>query len=106
MEVITKICIVLLVAMFVGCGGGPVIDGSSDEAFKESLEKVRASLEPEQATEFDKALMVVGFNSMGVLFSNPTSPEEMMVKMKKDLDGKNAKQVIEMAKEIRSEKKK
>ncbi|MBI9077635.1 MAG: hypothetical protein JEZ02_19685 [Desulfatibacillum sp.] len=107
MRLVKVVTIVLLLAAFVGCGGGgPKIDGSSDQAFKESLEAVRATLEEEQVAEFDKAIMTIAFQNMGAILTNPMTPEAMMTKVKDDLDGKNAKQVIEMAKELKENKKK
>ncbi|ACL05830.1 putative lipoprotein [Desulfatibacillum aliphaticivorans] len=106
MKRLFTLLVVLMLATFTACGGGPEIDGSSDEAFKNSITEVRNSLEPEKASEFDKALMVIGFKSMGNVMSSMKSPEDMMAKMKKDLDGKNAEQVMKMAKEIREESKK
>lgn len=87
-----------------GCGD-PTIDGSSDEAMKNSIAKVRSSLPEAERGEFDKAVMTVGMGE-GNLFQMAAAGKDVMVgQMRSRLDGKSAKEILQLAGEIRAKRK-
>ena len=78
----------------------PTIDGSSDDAFEESIQEVRASLPTERQAALDAALMVIGMDGLdlGTLFSQAASgvPTDPVGGLRERLDGRTATEVLEM----------
>jgi hypothetical protein len=71
----------LVLPLLPGCGRGPTIDASSDQAFKASVQEVSAALEPETRKEFEssmQALLFAGFEGMNLLELKPRLPRAML----------------------------
>lgn len=92
-------------AILAGCGE-PKLDGSSEQAMKQSVEKVSSKLEPGKQAEFKEALQVVAFSQMnlGALMNGEQTPEGVAGKMYSELDGKTANEVIAKAAAIKAER--
>jgi uncharacterized protein DUF6694 len=106
------------VVLAISCSSEPTLDGSSKEAWKQSVEEVRASLTAEELALFNKSvtyLVVFGpavLHAFEVEVENPrslTSDEAKDVSAAIDVgmretyrkyDGMTAKEVIEICKEI------
>lgn len=92
-------------AILAGCGE-PKLDGSSEQAMKQSVEKVSSKLEPGKQAEFKEALQVVAFSQMnlGALMKGEQTPDGLAGKMFSELDGKTADEVIAKAASIKAER--
>ncbi|WP_155272329.1 DUF6694 family lipoprotein [Xenorhabdus bovienii] len=83
-----------LLSMFlVGCGGEPTFDASNDEAMKASAEKMAKNMSPEEMAKFEKAFLKLSMQSVLVAKDG----DDALTLMKEKLNGKTAKQIIEMA---------
>lgn len=98
---------VLAVAMagLVGCGD-PTIDGSSEAAAKESIEKIGRGLDEGKRAEFQRSIQVLAFQELdvGEVLAGRLTPEAAAGKMYKALDGKTAAQVIAEADAVIAER--
>ena len=91
----------LSLALCCGCGGDSnQIDGSSDDAYVQSLAQIRAELEPEQLKEFNRALVIVGMSGEHPLDA-ASGPEAMLERARRRLDGMTAEDAIQRAAELR-----
>ena len=101
----TKSLLLLASIFFIqGCGGSSnTVDGSSEEAMKASIERIKESLDEEQKEEFEKAVMLLAFDGAKLfqLGSDKNAAEKMM---REKLGGKTASQIIEEAKTIRKDR--
>ncbi|CDH04270.1 conserved hypothetical protein [Xenorhabdus bovienii str. oregonense] len=89
-----KIILPLLLSIFlVGCGGEPTFDASNDEAMKASAEKMAKNMSPEEMEKFEKAFLKLSMKSVLVAKDG----DDALTLMKEKLNGKTAKQIIEMA---------
>lgn len=98
--------LLLLVSLFVvqGCGGSSnTVDGSSEEAMKASIQRIKESLDEEQKEEFDKAVMLLAFDGAN-LFQLGADKNAAEKQMREKLGGKTASQIIEEAKTIREDR--
>ncbi len=84
-----------------GCGKSPfsepVIDASTNEKMRASIEEVRASIPAEEAERFDEALQVLAFSQIdiGNLFAEgAVGAGSVESKMRQALDGKAASEVV------------
>lgn len=84
----------------------PKLDGSSDEAFKASAEKVAKSLPEEKRGQFAGAMMAIGMSNIDFadVMSGKATPDSMSAKMRESLNGLTADDVIERAKGIGAER--
>jgi len=89
------VCLIAL-ALLVGCDSGPPrIDGSSEAAFRESVQRVKASLSPEKLKEFEASVGAASAESMLADGLRPgASLEQGKQSLFKALDGKTADEVI------------
>ena len=102
------LCVLLAVsAVLFGCASEPKIDGSSDEALQQSLERVKEGLDEDQREEFAEALMVVALEDVSVedLFSESTSPEELQAKAIKAMNGMTATEIMAKADRVLAKRK-
>ncbi|MBB1201392.1 hypothetical protein EGM70_13955 [Enterobacteriaceae bacterium 89] len=98
------ISVALLAFMLTGCGE-PKIDGSSDQALRESVQKVREALPEDKRTEFDDAIKVIAFQvSMKEMMQAGANSNTADVanKLKSSLSGKTGEEVIGEAEQIRA----
>ena len=99
----TAILVLLLGFFFLmGCGE-PKIDGSSDEALKKSIAKVRKNLSPDELKQFEGAIMTLAFDGVN-LFNVSTDPDTVLRGMRAKLNGKTAHEVIKEAQKITLER--
>ncbi|PTN09717.1 DUF6694 family lipoprotein [Mangrovibacterium marinum] len=80
------------------------IDGTSEEAMKESIEKVKSSLDDKDKKEFEEALQIIMLN--GVDFSNLLSEngvKETVGDIRNKLNGMTASDVIKEGERIKVE---
>ncbi len=108
------ICLALVIVLSVlssGCEksvfSDPVIDASTDEAMKTSIEKIRNSLPEEEAEKFDDALQVLAFSgiSMKDIFAEGAiNTGGVQSKMRASLDGKTADEVVAEANRVTAER--
>lgn len=101
-----KLMIVGVVALLATAACSPKIDGSSEEAFKASTEKVAKSLSDAERAEFAGAVMAIGMSNVdfGDMMSGKSTPDAMSAKMRESLNGLTADEVIERAKGLRAER--
>lgn len=85
-----------------GCSD-PRLDTSSDEAKTESMKKVMASLDGNQAEQFSEALRIVMFNGMNI-GDLVASPDAAAARAKSSVHGLTAKEVIAKAEQIKTER--
>lgn len=91
-----KSIIVCSFLFLVACGGENVVDASTLESMKSSLERMIEPLSPEDKQAYEKAMTKI---AMRVAILNPNqTPEEMAKEIGKIVDGKTIKQIIESAK--------
>lgn len=99
--------LVVLVTALAACSA-PTIDGSSDQAARESAQRVRESLPEGQRDDFDNALMAVtmhsAFGDKSLLEIAASNPEQAKANALARLDGKTAEEVIKMADAIRADR--
>ncbi|WP_312960102.1 DUF6694 family lipoprotein [Stutzerimonas nitrititolerans] len=92
-------------AILTGCGE-PKLDGSSEQALQQSVEKVSSKLEPGKQSEFKEALQVIAFSKMdlGALMKGEQTPDGVAGQMFSELDGKTVDEVIAKAAAIKVER--
>lgn len=98
------VCLIVLV-LLLGCDSGPPrIDGSSDAAFRESVQRVKASLSPEKLKEFEASVAAASIDSMMADGLRPgTSMEQGKQSLFKALHGKTADEVIAAGNKAKAE---
>lgn len=94
--------IAALALLLSGCGEAR-LDGSSEEAFKESLEKISKGLEESKREQFKTAISEVLFSGIDLktIMSGEVTPEGRAEAVRKELAGKNADEVIAEANRLR-----
>lgn len=97
--------VVLLAISVAGCSK-PTIDASSDEAMKESVQKVRESLPESKRTEFDEAIQVLAFSQidLATIMAGGASSASIEAKLKGALGGKTAEEIINEASRVKAER--
>lgn len=92
-------------AILAGCSE-PKLDGSSEQAMRQSVEKISSKLDPGKQAEFKEAMQVVAFSQMdlGALMKGEQTPDGVAGKMFGELDGKTADEVIAKAASIKAER--
>ena len=80
------------------------IDGSSEEAMKSSIEKIKNSLDDEKKEKFEESMKLIMFNGLdfGKLMQEGGA-EETVSDMKSKLDGKTADDIIAEGAKIQAE---
>lgn len=96
----------LCILLMAGCA--KTIDGSSEEAYKESLTKIAKSLPDERRKEFQNAVGLVTVKSLnlGALLTGKVPPGGPSKSAREMLNGKTVDQVLRMADEIRADNEK
>lgn len=103
-----KIFSVSLLLILFGCGE-PKIDASSEEQLKSSIENVKNSLSEEDQKEFEESLMFLAMQNLDFsdIFQSELDPDDLadnyLNRVKSELDGKSATEVISQAKALRAE---
>lgn len=93
-----------LIALITLVGCTPTIDTSSEERMEESVKEIRDSLSGSDLDEFDEAMMTLAFSSIGEdLFDPDLDEDEMERRMLAALDGKNAREVVAEAEDVREQ---
>lgn len=82
-----------------GCDKTPRIDGSDEQAFRDSFRVISESLPKEKREKFELDLMRVGYNGIN---QNKLSDSEIRQRMMKKVDGMTAAEIFEAAEQIRS----
>ncbi len=91
--------------VLVACS--PTVDGSSDESFEASLERVRQALPEAQLAAFDTAVITVGLGDLSLLeagFAEAASPGQLSRTVRERMDGKTAADVFAMSDSIVAER--
>ena len=83
----------------------PRIDGSSDEAFRASVTKVRESLPEAGRAHFDKALLEISMDGALARALSGVSRDAMQRQMRERLAGKTAAEVLAEADQIEAQAK-
>lgn len=78
----------------IGCGGPTRIDGSSQDAYLESLDEIRSELDPAATKEFNRALARIAFPDSESVFAAASNPQAAMDATRERLAGKTASEVI------------
>lgn len=89
----------LLVLLASGCTRQR-IDGSSEEAFQASYERMRDSLNDEDRARFDEAMRAIGVADLRAHYSEDADPDEATRSVLRRLDGKTAEDIIREASEL------
>lgn len=99
------IALTVLAATLSGCGE-PKIDGSSEQAFKESIAKVAKSLPEDQRKKFSSDVTLLAFQGIdfGEVLRGKQSPEDASGNLVASLNGMTAGQVSEKADEVRRQR--
>ena len=104
-----KKCISLsILLIFFGCGE-PRIDASSEEQLKSSIENVKNSLSEEDQVKFEESLMFLAMQNLDLsdIFQSGLDPDDLaenyLNRVKNELDGKSASEVISQADVLRNE---
>lgn len=99
------ICIALMAGMLAGCGE-PKLDGSSQQAFKDSAAKVAASLPEDKRKQFASDVMVLAFQGLDIsqVLQGKKNAEGVSADMLAALNGKTAQQVADEANRARTER--
>jgi type II secretion system protein G len=86
---------------FLGCGNDapPKIDGSSDEAFEESIDRVKAELSREEKELFELTIMTIASELNG-LASSTADPLGARRLLRDRLDEMSAKEILELGERI------
>ena len=93
----------LCVFALPSCKRTPKIDGSSDEALKESVETLKASLSEDKKEKFEKAVMALALDGSS-LFEIARDPDGVKRRLRDRLNGKSAEEIIEAAQRIHLER--
>ncbi|MFA8300741.1 MAG: DUF6694 family lipoprotein [Hyphomicrobiales bacterium] len=94
----------LFVLMFTSCA--KKIDGSSKEAMQSSIAEISESMNEEEKTEFQQALMLVTFSGVELRdLIKDKDPDETAADLLSVLDGMTASEVISLAEEIKEKRK-
>ncbi|WP_099311916.1 DUF6694 family lipoprotein [Pseudomonas sp. ICMP 564] len=96
-------CVVLMAGMLTGCGD-PKLDGSSQQAFKDSAAKVAASLPEDKRKQFASDVMVLAFQGLDIaqVFQGKKNAEDVTADMLVALNGKTAQQISDEANRVRA----
>lgn len=99
------IALTLLAGALAGCGE-PKIDGSSEEAFKESIAEVAKKLPEDQRSKFSSDVMLLAFQGMdiGHVLQGKKKPDDISGDMITALNGMTAQQVSNKADQVRKER--
>lgn len=99
-----KCLVVLALCGALAACSDPVLDGSSEAAFGESMEKASAALSPGQRNQFhnDVAMLAMGSIDFGSIMAG--KEPDVSGNMLAQLDGKTAEQVMEEAARVRAER--
>lgn len=99
-----KTCLVLLALIAIGCGrGGAPLDFSSANAFVESIEEIKASLDPKDAVIWEDAMQHAIF-SPNLFILALKSEEESLRIIRKKLAGKSVEEILaEYREKVRQE---
>ena len=87
------------------CAAAPRIDGSSDEAFRASLVKVRESVPESERPRFDKALLEIRMDGALARALSGVSREAMQRQLRERLAGKTAAEVLAEAEHVEAQAK-
>lgn len=89
-----------------GCGE-PKLDGSSEQAFKESIDKAASKLPADQQKQFREDVMLVALKDLdfsALLKGGELAADGMLSNARTDLNGKTAAEVMSHADAIRTER--
>ena len=89
MKSIMFITFLIIAILITGCGKAR-LDGSSDKAFKASLERMTCMMSDPEKDEFGKAFLRIGFR----MSLKGKDIEDIL----KELDGKTSDEILEMGK--------
>lgn len=80
------------------------IDGSSEEAFKQSIDEMKGGMTDAEEEEFNEALMIVAMKDLdfGAMMAGVQDGESMMQDARRSLEGKSAEEIVAWADEIRA----
>ena len=105
-----KFLLLVLVCFSVtACSAGTKIDASSDESMGKSIAAIMEELEPSEQTQFQAALRTVMFSDVTKLIGMMAMGQDVEVTKAQYLakiDGKTAKEVIQIAKSMKKNSKK
>lgn len=97
-----------ILLIFFGCSE-PRIDASSEEQLKSSIENVKNSLSKEDQEKFEESLMFLAMQNLDLsdIFQTDLDPDDLtenyLNRVKNELDGKSASEVISQADVLRNE---
>lgn len=102
MNHIFAICLLLLLSF--GCS--TKVDGSSEEAFKTSVSKMKEGLSEEDSKEFTEALVVIAMKdlNLGAIMAGTQDGDTVASDMRRSLDGKSREEILTWANEIRAQR--
>jgi len=105
-KIMKRIICLILPFIILSCGE-PQIDTSSDESMKSSIQNIKENLPDEKKEDFESALMTIATSNIELsdVFKGNANPDiysqDLLTKVKNELDGKTANQVIEKADSIK-----
>lgn len=85
------------------CNKTPRLDGSSEEALKQSVDSLKANLSDDKKKEFEKAVMTVAFEGTNIL-QMAADAEGAKRRVRDRLNGRSAEEIIEASKKIQLER--
>ena len=99
----------LFLSLFIFSCSEPRIDASSEEQLKSSIENVKNSLSEEDQEKFEESLMFLAMQNLDLsdIFQSSLDPDDLaenyLNRVKSELDGKSASEVISQADALRKE---
>ena len=105
---LTSILFMLPLLMLLAACNDPVLDATSEETIKTSVEKMRAVMDEAGKEKLSSALQVLAFSQLdfGSIFAGKAAPEKMLQSSLQKYHGQTAKQIIASADGIIAERKK
>lgn len=95
-----KLVLAITTILMLSACGKPTLDTSSDEAMKESVQKIMADLSKDDQEKFKKTL--TGIYMLGALASlGSDNAEDAKAKINAKLNGKTAEEVFQLADELK-----
>jgi hypothetical protein len=96
-------CVAVMAGLLAGCGE-PKLDGSSQQAFKDSAAKVAANLPEDKRKQFAADVMALAFQGLDLaqVLQGKKTAEDVSADMLVALNGKTAQQVSDEANRVRA----
>jgi hypothetical protein len=97
-----KLVLALFAILLTGCGN-QTIDGSSDEAFKESIAKVRNALPADRRDQYDIALGAIAWYGADLFTATAVGKDVMAARLRSRLNGMTGENIFSNAASLQTQ---